>query len=69
MYFYAVHIGKEKGIFNTWDECKEKVIGYPNSKFKKFKNKNDADFFVENGFIKENNNFYKNDEKNLMIIK
>lgn len=55
MYFYAVHIGKETGIFKTWDECKDKVIGYPNSKFKKFKTKKDAEFFVENGFIKENN--------------
>lgn len=47
--YYAVYNGREKGIFNTWDECKEKVNGYPNPIYKKFKNKEDAEYFLTNG--------------------
>ena len=50
MSYYAIHTGKETGIYNSWEECKKRVIGYPNAKFKKFKFKKDADFFVKNGF-------------------
>jgi ribonuclease HI len=63
MYYYAVHIGKEKGIFNTWDECKSKVIGYPNSRFKKFKLKKNAKFFVENGYTNEDKNKFDDEYK------
>ena len=49
MMFYAVYKGRETGIFKTWEECKEKVNGYKNPIFKKFKNIQDAQYFLENG--------------------
>ena len=44
--FYAVAIGKIAGIYNTWDECKQQVNGYPNSKYKKFNNIKEAKLFI-----------------------
>jgi ribonuclease HI len=46
MLYYAVSNGREKGIFNSWDLCSKSVIGYKNSKFKKFKNYNEAVEFI-----------------------
>ena len=34
---YAVKTGKKTGIFNTWLECKEQIIGYPNARYRSFK--------------------------------
>lgn len=50
-YYYAVHIGKCPGVYNTWDECKDFVKNYPNSKYRKFKNKQEAEIFVQFGSI------------------
>lgn len=44
--FYAVHTGRTTGIFNTWAECEKSIKDFPNAKFKKFTNKNDAELFV-----------------------
>ena len=43
MKYYAVKNGRKKGIFLTWDECKESVDGYPSATFKSFKTKEDAE--------------------------
>ena len=40
--FYAVKNGKRVGIFNTWEECQEQVIGYSGAEFKSFKSLDDA---------------------------
>ena len=29
MAYYAVRIGRNPGIYTTWDECKKEVIGLP----------------------------------------
>lgn len=34
--FYAVKAGHKTGIFNSWDECKALVTGYPNANYKGF---------------------------------
>lgn len=34
--FYAIKAGHQTGIFNSWDECKRLVEGYPNAKYKGF---------------------------------
>lgn len=34
--FYAVKVGRTTGIFNTWDECKKQVDGYPCATYKSF---------------------------------
>lgn len=35
--YYAVLKGLKTGIFETWDECKESVDGYPGAQYKSFK--------------------------------
>jgi len=67
MSYYAVHTGKKPGIYNTWDECKLNVNGYKGAKYKKFKNKDDAEKFIKNGKIENNltehNNLNQNDDE------
>ncbi|MFO7710147.1 MAG: ribonuclease H family protein [Candidatus Woesearchaeota archaeon] len=48
--YYAVLNGRGKtpAIYTNWDECKEKVIGYPNAQFKKFKTKSEAQEYIKN---------------------
>ena len=40
--YYAVKVGKTNGIFETWEECKASVDGYPGALYKSFKNLADA---------------------------
>lgn len=34
--FYVVWIGKTPGIYDTWDDCKAQVEGYPHAQYKSF---------------------------------
>ena len=36
MKYYAVRVGRQPGIYSSWDECKAQVNGYPNAKYKSF---------------------------------
>ncbi|KAG0321699.1 hypothetical protein BGZ99_003722, partial [Dissophora globulifera] len=47
--FYAVHVGKTKGIYFTWPECEKQVKGFIGAKYKKFDTQKDAEEFVRNG--------------------
>jgi ribonuclease HI len=40
--YYAVKVGIKTGIYETWDECKSNVDGYPGALYKSFKNITDA---------------------------
>ena len=44
--FYAVAVGRETGIFSTWDQCKEQVNGYPGSKYKGFLFRQEAEAYL-----------------------
>ena len=44
--FYAVAVGRETGIFSTWDQCKEQVNGYPGSKHKGFLFRQEAEAYL-----------------------
>ena len=64
--YYAVHKGFNKGIFDSWDKCKESINGYSNAIFKKCITRAEAEYFLEHG--KENkkkyvklDNFFKKD--------
>jgi ribonuclease HI len=46
--FYAVRIGKEPGIYHTWNECLDQVRGFPKAMFKSFATLSDAQKFVNN---------------------
>jgi len=34
--FYVIWVGRKKGIFETWEECKEQIFGYTNAVYKSF---------------------------------
>jgi ribonuclease HI len=59
MVFYAVYKGHKTGIFTDWDECKKNVNKYKNSRYKKFKNKDDAEYFVKYGVERKSNTLLK----------
>lgn len=40
--YYAVKVGMTTGIFETWEECKASVDGYPGALYKSFKSLSDA---------------------------
>lgn len=44
--FYAVKNGRNIGIFNTWEECKNQVDGFKGSIYKSFLNTQDAEEFI-----------------------
>ena len=49
MNYYAVFQGRSKGIFLSWEECKKNVEGFPNARYKKFKDIKDATHYVSTG--------------------
>lgn len=44
--FYAVRVGKQPGIYNSWDTARAQVDGYPNAKYKSFKTEAEAQAFM-----------------------
>lgn len=44
--FYAVKKGKIPGIYNSWEECKKMVDGFPGAVYKSFKTHEEAETFV-----------------------
>ena len=49
MKYYAIHKGHKTGIFLSWEECKQNVSGYKYARYKSFKVKSDAEYFVKYG--------------------
>lgn len=46
MKYYAVRIGRNPGIYHTWDECKRETMGFKGASFKKFSTLEDAEAFI-----------------------
>ncbi len=46
MNYYAVRIGRNPGIYHTWDECKRETMGFKGASFKKFSTCEDAEAFI-----------------------
>ncbi|KAH8983965.1 ribonuclease H-like domain-containing protein [Lactarius hatsudake] len=44
--YFAVRVGREPGIYETWEECREQVVRYPNAVFKKLKSLDKATAWV-----------------------
>ena len=44
--YYAVAIGREPGIYNSWDECERQVKGFSGSAFKSFSDLSEAREFI-----------------------
>tara|TARA_B100000214_G_C23967030_1_gene628244 strand:- start:1716 stop:2396 length:681 start_codon:yes stop_codon:yes gene_type:complete len=49
--YYAIHSGKETGVFLSWEECEKRINGYNSAIYKKFKNIDDAIYYVKHGKI------------------
>lgn len=47
MSYYAVKLGRQPGIYGTWKECQEQVIGFSGAVFKKFSTQKEANEFIE----------------------
>lgn len=45
--YYAVKNGRKKGIYLTWEECKEQVFGFSGAVYKSFLSKAEAEAFLE----------------------
>ena len=45
--FYAIRKGRKKGIFTTWEECKQYTHGYSGAEFKSFNDIEDAEEYLE----------------------
>ena len=35
--FYVVWVGREPGIYNSWEECTQQIHGFPGAVYKSFK--------------------------------
>ena len=46
--YYVVKVGKEPGIYQSWDKCKAMVHGYPGAVYKSFKTLTEAEAFLGN---------------------
>lgn len=44
--FYAVRNGRKTGIFTSWSECQQSIIGFSGAEFKSFLNRSDAERFL-----------------------
>eukprot|EP00878_Enallax_costatus_P029410 GHUV01031889.1.p1 GENE.GHUV01031889.1~~GHUV01031889.1.p1 ORF type:complete len:248 (+),score=60.67 GHUV01031889.1:79-822(+) len=44
--YYAVRVGRKPGVYNTWDECRIQVDGYPKAVYKGFSSAAEAQSFV-----------------------
>ena len=47
--YYTVWVGRETGVFGSWDECKQQVDGFQGAKYKGFPTKEAAEAAFENG--------------------
>ena len=55
--FYAVRVGRNPGVYKTWNECKEQVDQFNGAIYKGFENEADAWRFVEDAKDNDNNQF------------
>lgn len=44
--------GRNPGIYQSWDECQQQIIGFPAAKYKSFESKAEAEFALKAGYEK-----------------
>ena len=59
--YYAVRQGYVPGIYDSWDECKAQVDGYPKAEYKSFANRPSAERYMDG--IDVNKSFQVDDSK------
>ena len=53
--YYAVRVGKVPGIYQTWDECKKNVHGFPAAEYKSFPSEEEAKAYMGREAVQEIN--------------
>lgn len=53
--FYAVKVGREKGIYNNWEDCKKQVSKFSGAVYKSFNSREEAVTFIEDKVVIDNN--------------
>lgn len=46
--YYVVWKGVKPGIYDSWPECQQQVVGFPEADYKSFKSKSEAEFAYKN---------------------
>jgi ribonuclease HI len=41
--YYVVWVGRRTGVFESWEECNEQIVRFPNAQYKSFKTKKSAE--------------------------
>lgn len=59
--FYVVWHGRETGVFDSWEACKQQTGGFPGAVFKSFPSRKAA----EDAFAKESSDYIKNHPTNV----
>ena len=47
--YYAVHVGRNPGVYTTWEECRAQIQGFSRAQYKKFNNADDANRYWKEG--------------------
>ncbi len=63
--YYAVKVGRQTGVFDTWAECKKQIDGFSGAIYKSFLTRVDAETYLSNGTAKSRINVKNNDLKTL----
>lgn len=56
MKYYAVKLGRQTGIFETWGEAEAQIKGFPNAKFKSFSSFEEAKSYLEDSNQSQSSN-------------
>lgn len=62
--YYVVWSGKKTGVFETWDDCKEQVMGVKGARYKSFPSKQEAEAAFKTGYAPASRNHSKKTSKN-----
>ncbi|MDO5046959.1 MAG: ribonuclease H family protein [Anaerococcus sp.] len=57
MKYYAVKVGRNPGIYTSWDSCLKEVKGFSNAKYKSFKTRKEAEAYLEEKEVKLTNKY------------
>jgi ribonuclease HI len=49
--FYTVWNGRQKGIFNTWDDCKKQIDGFEGAQYKSFETQKEAEVAFQKSYF------------------
>ncbi|MEN3776548.1 ribonuclease H family protein [Priestia megaterium] len=65
--YYAVKVGRETGIFNSWADCKKQVEGFSGSSYKSFSTLEEAKDYLNLALNNDNNQLEKSSFKTVEV--